>query len=112
MKCGDVVLLNYPFTDDSAAKVRPALVVSADQFNQGEDIIVVPISSAPDPGDPYAYPILDEDAHFKDTGLRQTSCVKWTKPLTISKKLARRHLGHLVAALLSEIRMKIQTIFQ
>jgi len=112
MKCGDVVLLNYPFTDDSAAKVRPALVVSADQFNQGEDVVVVPISSAPNLNDPYIYPILDKDAHFKDTGLRQTSCVKWTKPLAISKKVALRRLGYFATAHLSEIRTRIQTIFQ
>ena len=112
MKCGDIVLLNYPFTDDSSAKVRPALVVSADQFNRGEDVVIVPISSVPQHGDEYAHPIENTAAHFRETGLRQSSFVKWTKPLTVSRGLLQRRLGRLPEAPLAEIRTKIQTLFQ
>ena len=42
-KKGKIVLIPFPFTDLSASKVRPAVIVS--NFSQGEDIIVAFISS-------------------------------------------------------------------
>ena len=46
MNCskGDVILLPYPFTDLTTAKVRPAVVVSSGQ-GKYEDLFVVPITS-------------------------------------------------------------------
>ena len=39
----DVVLVRYPFTDLSVAKVRPAIVVSAEHVS--EDIFIAPLTS-------------------------------------------------------------------
>ena len=45
MKPGDVILVSYPFTDLSTIKVRPALVISSEEYNQREDdVIVLPIT--------------------------------------------------------------------
>lgn len=42
---GDVVILDYPFSDSSGAKVRPALVVQSDQRNAIlTNTIVAPIT--------------------------------------------------------------------
>ena len=112
MMCGQILLVDYPFTDDSGSKLRPTLVVSADRFNQGDDLVVVPISSAPDPDDPHAFQIPEVAPSFKETGLRQASSVKWTKPLTISRRVVRRRLGRLASEPLSEIRSRIQDLFQ
>jgi hypothetical protein len=40
MICGDILLARYPFTDGSASKLRPVLVVSSDQYNVGDDLVV------------------------------------------------------------------------
>jgi mRNA interferase MazF len=40
---GDVVLVRYPFSDLSGAKVRPAIAVSAP--HQSQDVFVVPLTS-------------------------------------------------------------------
>ena len=40
---GEVVLIRYPFSDLSSAKVRPAVVISAAHFSQ--DLIIVPLTS-------------------------------------------------------------------
>ena len=43
---GSVVLVPFPFTDLSAAKRRPALVVSSDDYNAvTEDVIIAQITS-------------------------------------------------------------------
>ena len=44
---GDVVLVPFPFRDQSAAKVRPALVVSGMAYNAGGDVIVAAITTHP-----------------------------------------------------------------
>ena len=44
---GDVVLVPFPFRDQVAAKVRPALVVSGTAYNAGGDLIVAAITTHP-----------------------------------------------------------------
>ncbi len=42
---GDVVLVPFPFTDQTAAKKRPAVVVSSDAYNKARpDVIVMAIT--------------------------------------------------------------------
>ncbi len=111
MKCGEILLATYPFTDNSTTKVRPVLVVSADVYNTGEDRVVVPLSSAPPPDDPHSFYIDASSPHFQATGLSMGSAVKWTKPMTISRRVIHRRLGCLHPSLLAEVRTKIITIF-
>jgi mRNA interferase MazF len=42
---GDVVLVPFPFRDRTAAKVRPALVVSSTAYNAGGDLLVAAITT-------------------------------------------------------------------
>lgn len=45
-KRGDVVLLPFPYTDQSGSKRRPAVILSTDDYNtRRADIIVAPITS-------------------------------------------------------------------
>ena len=112
MKCGQIVLINYPFTDDSGSKLRPALVVSADEYNKGDDLVVVPISSAPGSDDLHVFSLSSSDPSFSETGLKRTSSVKWTKPLAISRRVVQRRLGHLPSRLLSEVQIRVQRLFE
>jgi len=43
----DVVLVRYPFSDLTAAKIRPAVVVNAPHVS--EDCLIVPLTSRTDP---------------------------------------------------------------
>ena len=112
MRCGEIILLEYPFTDDSGSKWRPALIVSAERFNQGEDVVVVPISSRLPDDDRYEYVVRRDDEYFDQTGLRFPSSIKWTKPLTISQRLAKRRLGALPGAPLSAIIEHLRSMFE
>jgi mRNA-degrading endonuclease toxin of MazEF toxin-antitoxin module len=111
MNRGWTCLVEYPFTDGTGAKVRPVLVVSRDEFNKGEDVIVVPISSRPDKSDPYAIYIDEHTSVFSKTGLRYSSSVKWSKPFTIGKSLLIRRLGVLDEPTLRLVVASILTVF-
>ena len=108
---GQIVLVSYPFTDHTCAKLRPALVISSAEFNRGEDFIAVPISSQVNTADPLGYPIAATEDFFPDTRLRCSSTVKWTKPMTISATVVQRKLGFVPKTLLRDIQDKIQGIF-
>ena len=109
-KYGDVLLASYPFTDQSAAKQRPVLVVSQTQFNQGEDIVVVPLSSRVDPADAFGLPIHETDSCFRETGLRVASSVKWSKPMTISTIVIKRRLGSLPLDIMRQVALKMREL--
>lgn len=112
MKCGDIVLVDFPFTDDTGSKLRPVLLVSADEYNRGEDRICIPISSVLLADDPFGFPLGSSQPWFKRTGLRRDSSVKWTKPFTISRHIIRRRLGVLGQRPLAEVSAKIQSLFE
>ena len=112
MKCGDVLLIQFPFTDTAGSKLRPALIVSADGFNRSEDRVFVPISSVLRPNDPFVYPISKAHRAFVESGLKCDSFVKWTKPTALSTKVVQRRLGTIDPVTLAEIRERIRSVFQ
>jgi mRNA interferase MazF len=110
MKCGDVCLADYPFTDFSAAKLRPVLIISADRFNGGNDLIVVPISSSPSPDDPYSIVLPSTSPEFHRSGLRYNSAIKWTKPITIFTSVLSRRLGSVSKAFVQQVQSAVKEV--
>ena len=83
------VLVRFPFTDPSATKQRPAVVVSSDEFsNRHGDVVLVPLTSISQSDD--ALRLL----HWREAGLLKAT---WLKPLiaTVSQSLVQRTLGTL-----------------
>lgn len=93
MRRGDVVLIAWPFTDFSATKVRPAVVLSSDAFNRGEDRILVAVSSNVSGPDSWDVVVQPEDSGFSGTGLHRASTIQCGKLLTVSKNIIKRRLG-------------------
>ena len=110
MKCGQLALLSFPFTDQSGAKVRPVLVVSANEFNAGEDVVVVPLSSSRR-GSQHDIEVGEGAQFFATTQLRQTSFIRWTKPFVVSKAQMRRLLGELPSDELQNVLKNIRLLF-
>ena len=103
---GAVILIPFPFTDFSALKQRPAVIISRDEFNKRHnDIVALAITSQiPEtiPAEDYALGREDiESAH-----LPKPSLVKTGKIITISKMLIRKRLGSLPPSTIE----KIQTL--
>jgi mRNA interferase MazF len=89
---GDVVLVPFPFTDQSDTKKRPAVVVSSDAYNRARpDIIVMAIT-----GHMSDYPRIGEVivSGWKEAGLLKASTIK---PIlaTIERGLIIRTFGKL-----------------
>ncbi len=83
---GDVLLARFPFTDLTADKRRPVLVLSAD--NDGEDVVVCAITSRPHDG-PLDIPV----APSKDNGLKVSSRVQFDKIATLERSVFAGRLG-------------------
>jgi mRNA interferase MazF len=91
---GDVIVVPFPFTDQSATKKRPAVVVSSEAYHRERpDLILMAITSQVRPA-----PTVGEVAvlHWQEAGLLKPSVIK---PLltTIETSLVLRQLGTLHA---------------
>jgi len=91
-KPGNIVLVNFPFTDLQSSKVRPALVLST----KGDDVIILGIfSKVPDDLRESWIKIDEKSSDFLITGLKKTSIIKTEKITVIHRSLIRKELGHL-----------------
>lgn len=90
---GDVVLVPFPFTDQSSTKKRPAVVVSSPAYNaERPDVIVMAVTSQLRPENRFDIPLLG----WREAQLLKPSVVK---PViaTIEQGLIIRRLGRLGA---------------
>jgi mRNA interferase MazF len=91
-KFADVVLVPFPFTDQTTSKKRPAVVVSSDAYNrQHSDIIIMAITSQIQVVLALGEVIINE---WREAGLIKPSIIK---PIlaTVEKRLVIRKLGEL-----------------
>lgn len=104
MKRGDIVLIKFPFTDLSTIKVRPALVISSNKYNNsGEDAIFLCISSNINKKQNTDLLIESSYTDFPSTGLRKSSLFCTDKLVILKKSLAIRKLGEATLEILSKI---------
>jgi mRNA interferase MazF len=98
---GDVVLVPFPFTDQSATKQRPAVVISSAAYHRDRpDILIMAITSQARPRRSVGEASI---ADWKKAGLLKPSVFK---PLiaTVDRGLIRRKLGRLAADDLQTLR--------
>jgi len=109
---GDVMLVPFPFTDLTAIKQRPALVLSADWFNASHDDCVVAAITSQIPSDlqPDEYQLSASD--LLAGGLPKPSLVRLGKLFTMSKRLLRKRLGTLPAATMAVVLKQMEQIFR
>ena len=92
---GDIVLVPFPFTDQSATKRRPAVIVSAVQYNRERlDLIIMAITSQTGPVGAIGEVQV---ANWKEAGLLKPSAIK-PVVTTIQRSLIIRRLGRLQEA--------------
>jgi mRNA interferase MazF len=91
---GDIVLVEFPFTDLSQTKLRPAIVLVATA--RFDEITLCFVSSQNvDVLEPNEFALHPTDPDFAETGLRVASKVRVTRMTTLNSRLIKRRVGKL-----------------
>jgi mRNA interferase MazF len=89
---GDVILVPFPFTDQTTSKKRPAVVVSSAGYHRERpDLIIMAVTGQMKPAATFGEVIV---AQWKDSGLLKPSVIKPVLT-TVEKSLVLRKLGRL-----------------
>ena len=97
---GSIVLARFLFTDLSAGKVRPALIVSRDNERRSDVILAFITSRIPASGFPDSLRIEPSNAN----GLKVPSLVRFDKLATLEKRVVAGKIGDAEAAFLASAR--------
>jgi mRNA interferase MazF len=101
---GDIVLVDYPFTDRTGSKVRPTLVVSTDELHKDDDAVIAAITSVIRVSLKSSELFIDvfkPDA--RGTGLLSDSIVDCWNLLTIDRRFILRRLGRLSGGMMQKV---------
>ncbi len=87
----EILLVPFPFSDQSGKKVRPVVVINNNEFNRNsEDLIVVGITSNITK-DKYTTNLSPAD--LENGNLRHESCIKVENILKVDKDLVVKEIG-------------------
>lgn len=101
---GDIVLVDYPFTDRTGSKVRPTAVVSTDELNRTDDVVLSAITSVVRPTlEAWQLQIDPSRPDSRGTGLLSTSVIDCGNVLTIDQRFVLKKLGRLPRAVLKHV---------
>jgi mRNA interferase MazF len=101
---GDIVLVDYPFSDRTGSKVRPALVVQADEMNRRiTDSILAAISRSTHRASASQLFIDIVTSEGRQTGLRQNSMIQCENLLTYDQRLIIAKIGTVPSALMQRV---------
>jgi mRNA interferase MazF len=104
---GDVVLVPFPFTDQSTTKRRPAVVVSSQAYNrEWPDIILMAVTGQIRPAAGVGEVTVRD---WQAAGLLKPSAIKPVLT-TVERGLVIRHLGQLKDQDREALRQAIQAI--
>ena len=100
-----IILTPFPFTDLSASKVRPAVIISKGSI--GDDVVVSFISSEKSKNSSFNIGIKKTEIN----GLKLNSTIKLSKIATIDKKIILGELGELDDNLKGKIDGNLKKVF-
>lgn len=87
----DIILLPFPFSDQSGQKVRPALVLSNDEFNKSSDDLIVCAITSTITSSRYSI-IIDQD-DLEDGVLYEKSLIKAETLLKIDRSIVIKRIA-------------------
>jgi mRNA interferase MazF len=101
---GDVVLIDFPYSDRSGSKVRPALVVQNDTLNHRiDDTILAAISRSTHRISDTQLLVDITTADGQLTGLRQASVIQCENLLTFDQQFIIASIGRLPPSLIKQV---------
>ncbi len=90
---GTIVLVPFPFTDLTSAKVRPALIVSRTSADSADLMLSFITSQVSSKENGAVFTLKSSDKGFEGTGLKVDSSFRFDKIATLSKDLILGELG-------------------
>jgi len=107
-----VVLVQFPFDDLSAARVRPAVCLT-EPIGPHQHLIVAFVTSRI-PASPLETDLIIDasDADFAATGLRVSSTLRLHRLMTVTTSLLRRELGALSPAMQAQVHERLRLLFE
>ena len=104
-KQGELLLVPFPFSDQSGRKVRPVIVVSNEDFNEfSEDVIVVGVTSNLSKN---RYTLNLSNKDLEEGNLFDDYCIKVENMLRLDKELVVKKIGKINKNKLKQIISKI-----
>jgi mRNA interferase MazF len=108
---GDIVLVQFPFSDLSQTKLRPAVILWINPV--GNDVTLCAVTSQKvDQLSPEDIPLLPTDPEFSNTVLRVSSKVRTTRMATLTKQLVIRRFGSLGTQQIQLLNEKLTEMLQ
>lgn len=106
----DLLIVPFPFSDQSGRKVRPVVVLSNNQFNgNSEDVVVLGVTSNVK-REKYAVGLTNKDL---ESGNLITACmIKVENILRLEKGLVVKKIGKISEKKLKEIHSVLDTIIK
>ena len=104
---GKIVLVPFPFTDLTAAKLRPALVL----FEGEKDVVAFISSRVPQRSTVIDVVVEETHSEFGKTSLKVSSVIRLDKVATIWKDLIVGEIGEIGKILKTEINSKIRKAY-
>ena len=104
----DLLLVPFPFSDQSGRKVRPVIVISNDEFNKSSDDVIVIGVTSNILKDKYTINLTN---NALDEGKLSTNCfIKTENLLKLDKELIIKKIGKINKETLKKILDKLFTI--
>jgi mRNA-degrading endonuclease toxin of MazEF toxin-antitoxin module len=109
MNRGDVVYVDWPFSDRQGSKVRPAIVVQADFLNAriADTVLVLVSRTSRAPGQTE---VLLDPAVETNSGLQFVSVASCTNFLTTDQALVLRRVGELSSSAMQQIEQALRFV--
>jgi len=103
---GDIVLIPVPFSDLSAKKKRPVLIISNDKHNNiSQDMIVVAITSnLVQPGIPLS------NSDMINGQLPKPSVIRCDKIYSLDKFIVVKRIGHVSSVIVDKVKSDVITL--
>lgn len=105
----ELILIPYPFSDSDGQKVRPAVVISNNEFNRhGNDILAIPLTSVIKQ-EPFSIMLTQKDLeHGK---LIKESRIRIDKIFSVSKDRVIMKIGKINNKIFNKIKEEILKLF-
>jgi mRNA interferase MazF len=110
VKQRDIVLINFPFSDLTGAKVRPALVISNDAYNLANlDVVVLAMTSNLSM---HSYKVMIENLGLESGRLPARSAIRVDKPFSVLQSKVLKIQAKVTIKKLEEVKLILQNLLE